>query len=109
MNLYSKLVPAGRSIEAVHSGLDDVYFDAESSLADAVSQFPSCGMDPTIFTVCPTTVVVFESNVTETVATGEAHAVPVAAADVVVEGLVVVDGGGLELPDPEIAISAQVE
>jgi hypothetical protein len=36
MNLYSKLVPAGRLIVVDQSGFDDVYFAAESAGALAV-------------------------------------------------------------------------
>lgn len=104
-------MPAGRLIVVVHSGLDDVYFEAESAGALAVFQLPNCAIEPAIFIVCPTTVVVLELKVTATVATGVAH--PVAAvADVALvelgateETLLVV--GGLE-PDPVILISAQV-
>lgn len=98
----------------VHRGLDEVYFDAESAGAFAVFQLPSCEMDPAIFTVWPTTVVVLELKVTATVATGEAH--PPAAVEVETlvelgtadETLLVVVGG--VVPDaPVILISAQVK
>lgn len=115
MNLYSKLVPAGRLIVVVQRGLDEVYLEADRAGAFDVSQLPNALIDPAILIVWPTTVVVFELNVTATVATGVAH--PVAAVDeaalVEVAGgaaeeetlLVVV--GGLE-PVPVIWISAQV-
>lgn len=113
MNLYSKLVPAGRLIVVVHRGLDDVYFEAERAGAFEVSQLPSCAMDPAILTVWPTTVVVFELKVTATVATGVTH--PVAAVVEVAlvevgaaeETALLVVVGGFE-PVPVIAMSAQV-
>jgi hypothetical protein len=46
MNLYSKVVPAGRSIVTVHNGLDDVYELADKAIADVVDQEPSWLMDP---------------------------------------------------------------
>ena len=115
MNLNSKLVPAGRLIVVVHRGLDDVYLEAERAGAFDVSHPPSGSMEPAILIVCPTTVVVFELNVTATVATGVAH--PVAA--VVEVALVEVAGGAVEEetllvvvggaePVPAILISAQV-
>ena len=119
MNLYSKLVPAGSLIVVVQSGLEDVYWLAESAGADPVSQLPSCEMDPAIFTVCPKDVVVLELKVTATVATGVAQ--PLATAvDVLVVAVDVgfVDGegalldvGGVEPPDPVpvIWISAHVK
>lgn len=51
MNLYSKLVPAGRLRVVVHNGFAEVYLDAESAGAFAVFQLPSCAIDPAIFTV----------------------------------------------------------
>jgi hypothetical protein len=51
MNLYSKLVPAGRLIVVDQSGFDDVYFAAESAGALAVFQLPSCEMEPAILIV----------------------------------------------------------
>lgn len=62
----------------VHRGLAEVYLDAERAGAFAVSQLPNCAMEPAIFTVWPTTVVVLLLNVTATLATGVAQ--PVAAA-----------------------------
>ena len=117
INLYSKLAPAGSLIVVVQSGLEDVYWLAESVGADAVSQLPSCGMDPAIFTVCPNDVVVLELKVTATVAMGVAQ--PLAAAvDVLVVAVDVgfvdeegslLDVGGVEPPDPVIWISAHVK
>lgn len=112
MNLYSKLVPAGKLIVVVHKGLDEVYFEAESAGAFAVFQLPSWEMDPASLIVWPTTVVVFELNVTATVATGVAHPVATALEVALVEvgatddTLLVV--GGLEPEDPVIRMSAQV-
>ena len=51
MNLYSKLIPAGKLIVVVHRGLEGVYFEAESAGAFAVFQLASCAMDPAILTV----------------------------------------------------------
>ena len=113
MNLYSKVVPAGRLSVVVHSGFDEVYLDAESAGAFAVFQLPSCTMDPAILTVCPTTVVVLELNVTATVATGVAHPPAAVVDDVFVElgaadeALLVVVGG-FEPEAPVILMSAHV-
>lgn len=96
----------------VQRGLADVYFEAESAGAFAVFQLPSCAMEPAIFTVWPTTVVVLLLNVTATVATGVAHPVAVAVELALVgvgateETLDVV--GGFEPEDPVILMSAQV-
>jgi hypothetical protein len=112
--LYSKLVPAGKLIVVDHRGFDDVYLAAESAGADAVSQFPSCGMDPTILMVSPTEVVLFELKVTATVAIGVAQPVAdvlgTALLDMVgVADLLEGDGFGLEpLSALAILISAQV-
>lgn len=107
MNLYSKLVPAGRLIVVVQSGLEDVYWLAESAGADAVFQLPSCAIDPAIFTVCPKVVVVFELKVTATVATDVVHPLAVAVDALVVvdvgfdeEVAGLLDVGGVEPPDP---------
>jgi hypothetical protein len=116
MNLYSKLVPAGRLIVVVHKGLDDVYLEAERAGAFEVSQDPSSVIEPAILIVWPTTVVVFELKVTATVATDVAH--PVAA--VVEVALVEVAGGAAEEEallvvvggveaEPVILMSAQVK
>ena len=51
MNLYSKLVPAGRLIFVDHSGFEVVYWLADSAGADAVFQLPSWVIDPTILIV----------------------------------------------------------
>ena len=106
---------AGRLIVVVHKGLDDVYWEAERAGAFEVSQLPSCAMDPAILIVWPNTVVVFELNVTATVAAGVAH--PVAAVVEVAlvevaggaaeEAVLLVVVGGLE-PVPVILMSAQV-
>lgn len=102
----------------VQRGFEEVYFEADNAGAFAVFQLPSCAMDPATFTVCPTTVVVFELKVTATVATGVAQ--PAAALveldaaedDLVALGaaeetlLVVV--GGAEPDAPVILMSAQV-
>ena len=45
-NLYSKVVPAGRLILAVHNGLDDVYEPADRAIADEVDQEPNWLIDP---------------------------------------------------------------
>lgn len=47
INLYSKLVPTGRLIVAVHSGLDEVYEVEDRAIADEVDQEPNWLMDPT--------------------------------------------------------------
>lgn len=107
MNLYSKLVPAGKLIVVVHSGFEAVYCAAESGGALAVFQLPSCAMEPAIFTVCPTTVVVLELNVTATVAAGVAQLVAVVVELGTVDEMLVVVGG--VVPDaPVILMSAQV-
>ena len=103
---------------AVQRGFEEVYFEADNAGAFAVFQLPNCAMDPATFTVCPTTVVVFELKVIATVATGVAQ--PAAALveldaaedDLVALGaaeetlLVVV--GGAEPDAPVILMSAQV-
>lgn len=106
-------MPAGRLRVVVQSGLDEVYAEADSAGAFAVFQLPSCAMEPAIFTVWPTTVVVLELNVTATVATGVAHPVAAVVEEVLVElgtadeTLVVV--GGLVPDAPVILMSAQVK
>jgi hypothetical protein len=120
INLYSKLVPAGRLRVVVHRGFGEVYLEADNAGAFAVFQLPSCAMEPAIFTVCPTTVVVLELKVTATVATGVAHpAAAVVDVAIVVEDALValgaaeetllVVGGGLEPDAPVILISAHVK
>lgn len=104
MNLYSKVAPAGRLMVVVHSGLDDVYCEAESAGALDASQPPSCAMDPAILTVWPTAVVVLERNVTATLAAGVAQLVGGGLAGVLV---VVVVGGDWE-SGAVILMSAQV-
>jgi hypothetical protein len=115
MNLYSKLVPAGKLIVVVHKGFEDVYLEAERAGAFEVSQLPSSAIEPASLIVWPTTVVVFELNVTATVATGVVHPV----ATVVEVALVEVAGGATEEeallvvvggfePVPVISMSAQV-
>lgn len=51
MNLYSKLVPAGRLIVVDHKVFDEVYLAAESAGAEAAFQLPSCEIEPTTLTV----------------------------------------------------------
>lgn len=124
MNLYSKLVPAGRFKVAVQRGLELVYFDADNAGALAVFHEPSCEMLPAILIVWPTTVVAFSLKVTATVATGVAHPVPIAVDVALVEvgaievaaaevgttvlGLLETGGLGFELPEPWILMSAQL-
>jgi hypothetical protein len=118
MNLYSKLVPAGRLIWVDHSGLELVYWLADSAGAFAVFQLPSWAMDPITLTVWPNEVVVLELNVTATVDKGDAQPVGVAAGvevDFVEVGFAedvgaLLEVGGGEPPDPlpVILISAQV-
>jgi hypothetical protein len=125
MNLYSKVVPTGRLIVAVHSGLDDVYELADKAIADEVDQEPNWLMDPVMKTFSPYVVVTSSLKVTEIVVA----AVHVAEAVVVLDVLVlfvVVKVVEIELaelveevlelelevdpdpdPDPDIAISAQ--
>jgi hypothetical protein len=114
MNLYSNLVPAGRSIVVVQSGFAVVYLAADRAGADAVFQPPSCEMDPTILTVCPYDVVVLELNVTATVATGVAQPAAAVVDEVCVEvgtrvadDVVLLDDGP-PLDDPVILMSAQL-
>jgi hypothetical protein len=96
MNLYWKVVPAGRVIVEVHRGFVLVYLDAESAGAEFAFQLPSWEMDPMTLMVCPTLVVASSLNVTATFAAG----VHVGVAEVVV-----VVGCA---PDPEvIRMSAQ--
>lgn len=116
MNLYSKLVPAGKLIVVDHSGLAEVYLLADSAGAEAVFQLPSCCIDPAILIVWPTEVVALELKVTATVATGVAHpvadAVALALVVVVVGVAALLDaaGEGVEPLPPAalIEISAQV-
>lgn len=114
MNLYSKLVPAGRFNVPVQRGLELVYFDADNAGALAVFHEPSCEMLPAILIVWPTTVVAFSLKVTATVATGVAHPVAMAVevawveAGATVPGLVETGGLGFELPEPWILMSAQL-
>lgn len=105
MNLYSKLVPAGRLRVVDQTGFDDVYWAADSAGAFDVSQLPSWAIEPAILIVCPSDVVTFSLNVTATVdAVVHVVAVGWAADDVFVEA-----GGGFELPEPLMAISAHVK
>jgi hypothetical protein len=67
MNLYSKLIPAGKSIVVNQNGFVVVYLLADNAGADAVFQLPSCAIDPAILTVSPKDVAVLELNVTATV------------------------------------------
>lgn len=115
MNLYSKLVPAGRLIVVDHSGLDTVYLSADNAGAEAVFQLPNCCIDPAILIVWPTEVVVLELKVTATVDTGVAQPVADAAGVdlvVVVDVADLLDGDGCgadPLPPPAlIEMSAQV-
>ena len=114
INLYSKLVPAGKLTVVDHSGLDDVYLAADNAGADAVSQFPNCAIEPAILIVWPTEVVVLELKVTATVETSVAHPVAEAlglALVVDVEVGAMLDAGGLGVeppPPPPILMSAQV-
>lgn len=57
MNLYSKVVPAGRSIVVVQSGFDAVYPVADSATALSVDQEPSWLIDPVTKTFSPHMVV----------------------------------------------------
>ena len=115
INLYSKLVPAGRLIIVIQSGFNVVYLSAESAGACAVFLLPSCEMEPTILIVWPTEVVLFELKVTATVETGAAQpvadALGTALVDVVgIAGLLDVEGfGEVPLPVPAILMSAQVK
>jgi len=113
MNLYSKLTPAGRLIFVDQSGFAVVYWLADSAGADAAFQLPSWAIEPTILTVWPNDVVVFELNVTATVDTGDAQ--PVGAAVEVEVAFVedagaLLEAGGVEPPEPlpVILMSAQV-
>lgn len=106
MNLYSKLVPAGRLMVVVHSGFAAVYWEAESAGAEPVFQLPSCEMDPAILIVWPNVVVVFELNATATVADGVAQPVGTAVDDA---AAVVLDAGGVVPPEPTILMSAHVK
>lgn len=115
MNLYSKLVPAGRLIVLVHSGFAAVYCAADSVAALAVFQLPSCEMDPAILTVWPNDVVVLELKVTATDATGVAQPAAAVVDEVLddvamdeVAGLLEVVGGGFVVPEPVILMSAHV-
>lgn len=114
MNLYSKLVPAGKLSVVVHRGFEEVYFEAERAGAFAVFQLPNCAMEPAIFTVWPTTVVVLELKVTATLATGVAHPVAAVVEDALValgaaEEILLVVVGGFEPDAPVILMSAQVK
>ena len=110
---------------AVQRGFEEVYFEADNAGAFAVFQLPNCAMDPATFTVCPTTVVVFELKVIATVATGVAQ--PAAALVELAAVLVELDAaeddlvalgaaeetllvvvGGAEPDAPVILMSAQV-
>jgi formaldehyde-activating enzyme involved in methanogenesis len=113
MNLYSKLVPAGRLIVVDQRGLDAMYLSADSAGAEPVLQLPNCDMDPTTLIVWPTEVTVFELKVTATVETAApqlvAEAVALAVLGVVdVEALLDAEGFGTSPAGPAILISAQV-
>lgn len=114
MNLYSNVVPAGRSTVTVHNGLDKVYELVESTIADEVDQELNWLMDPVRKMFSPYVVLTSSLKVTGT-APAAAHVVDdvvvvpvlVVAEVVVVESVVT----KLELepgpvPEPEIAISA---
>jgi hypothetical protein len=114
MNLYSNLAPAGSSIVVVQRGFVVVYLDAESAGADAMSQLPSCEIEPAILMVWPKVVIVLELNVTATVATGVVQPVVVVVDEVLVEDVTLVADGeallvvGFPLVGPVILISAHV-
>lgn len=108
-NLYSKVVPAGRSILAVHNGLDVVYDPEDRAIADEVDQEPNWLIDPVTKTFCPYDVVANSLKVTGTVVAVVAQAVVA----VMVLVLLVVEVAGLVVgvdppPVPPIAISAQL-
>lgn len=111
-NLYSKVVPAGRSILAVHNGLDVVYDPADRAIAEEVDQEPNWLIDPVTKTFCPYDVVTNSLKVTGTVVAVVAQAVVVVVEVVMVLVLVVVEGAELVVevdppPVPSTAISAQ--
>lgn len=112
-NLYSKVVPAGRSILAVHNGLDVVYDPADRATADEVDQEPNWLIDPVTKTFWPYDVVTSSLKVTGTVVTVVAQAVVVVVEVVMVLVLLVVEVAELVVevdppPVPATAISAQL-
>jgi len=66
MNLYSKLVPAGKSTVTNHNGLLEVHCEALSAMPLAGAQVPSWLMLPTKNTFSPKVVVANSSKVTAT-------------------------------------------
>lgn len=68
INLYWNVVPTGREVVIDHKGLLLVYPEAERGSAAPVFHEPSCGMDPAILMVSPTTVVTSSLKVTATFA-----------------------------------------
>lgn len=66
MYLYWMTVPGASDIVPAHSGLADVYWDAESAIAELVSQFDKAAKLPVILMVCPKVVVTVSSKVTAT-------------------------------------------
>jgi hypothetical protein len=67
INLYSKVVPAGRLMVTVHNGLDDVYELADRAIADEVDQELNWLIDPVIKTFSPNVVVTNSLKTTGTV------------------------------------------
>lgn len=90
MNLYWNVWPAGKFNVMDHTGLLEVYCEADRAGALPVSHAPSWLVEPAILIVSPTTVVIFSVNVTET-AVGQAVPVVVTAVvRVAVESVVAV-------------------
>lgn len=104
MNLYSNVVPAGRSTVAVRNGLDEVYELAESAAAYEVDQELDWLMDPVRKVFSPYVVLTNSLKVTGTAVT-TVHVVD----DVVVVLVLLVEVVVAEsvVPESEIAISAQ--
>lgn len=110
MNLYVNVVPAGRFTETLHRGLLVVYPLAESAIALAVFQLPSCEMDPTILMVWPYTVVTTSLKVTATVAAIAQEVEEVAGGVVAVPVAVPAEGGTevVAVPVPGVWLAGNV-
>lgn len=126
MNLYSKVVPTGRLMVAVHNEFDDVYELADNAIADEVDQEPNWLMDPVMKIFSPYVVVTSSLKATEIVVAAVHVAEDVVLLVVVVKVVAVELVELLELaelveevlelelelevdpdPEPDIAISAQ--
>lgn len=118
MNLYSKVVPAGSVTVVVHRGLEEVYEEAESAIAEEVSHELSWLIDPVRKIFSPYVVVTSSLKVTATLVAAvqvaevvvlEVFVVVLLVLLVVLLVLLLEDDDELEEPEPDppvMAISA---